>query len=232
MEKSIRPFMVILLILLSIVISSGATYLFVDNESSKEEQNLQSQINDLEKQLTILKNSSTTDETADWKTYTNTVYGFSIKYPNDWKINSSMIDKFSSAEEGLIHNSPYLQIYQGTEENMDNKLELEIFLTDANDLDSKVNLIEPEVKYSELKRTTYNKIKWSIGTVHLLGVEPDPIIGFLAQAWARKKYSGIDNEKIAIDATGYSIEDLTNIQLTNGLGKTFEQIISTFQFTK
>jgi len=29
----------------------------------------------------------TPDPTADWKTYTNTKYGYSIKYPNDWMIN-------------------------------------------------------------------------------------------------------------------------------------------------
>ncbi len=29
------------------------------------------------------------DQTADWKTYTNTQYGYQIKYPIDWSINTS-----------------------------------------------------------------------------------------------------------------------------------------------
>ena len=30
--------------------------------------------------------ATTTDETAGWKTYTDTNYGFSFKYPTDWFI--------------------------------------------------------------------------------------------------------------------------------------------------
>lgn len=29
--------------------------------------------------------SSTTNETVNWKTYTNTKYGYSIKYPSEWE---------------------------------------------------------------------------------------------------------------------------------------------------
>ncbi|MDO8639116.1 MAG: hypothetical protein Q7R43_06075 [Candidatus Daviesbacteria bacterium] len=34
----------------------------------------------------IAQTSTSPDETANWKTYTNTKYGYSIKYPNDWHI--------------------------------------------------------------------------------------------------------------------------------------------------
>jgi len=33
--------------------------------------------------------TTTTDETADWKTYENTIYGYSVKYPKDWVVNST-----------------------------------------------------------------------------------------------------------------------------------------------
>lgn len=234
-----KIFNIIIVIFIALLAGAGAYY-YVDEQARLDKEDLNKQITDLNKQLSDLKASpssspsvsTTADPTANWKTYTNTVYDFSIKYPRDWKINSSMIDKYSSPREGFISNPPYLQIYQGTKEYIDNKLELELILTEANDLDSQVNLIEPEVKYSELKRITYNNIRWSFGTVYLLGVEPVPIIGLHAEAWARKKYSGIDNEKIEISVMGYSTEELTNIKLTYGLGKTFEQIISTFRFTK
>lgn len=32
--------------------------------------------------------SPSLDETANWKTYTSTKYGFTLKYPNDWEIKS------------------------------------------------------------------------------------------------------------------------------------------------
>ena len=36
--------------------------------------------------------SSTPDPTADWKTYTNSQYGFEFKYPNDKSVNTSAND--------------------------------------------------------------------------------------------------------------------------------------------
>jgi len=36
--------------------------------------------------LRVWEEPCETDQTADWKTYTNTQYGFEIKYPSDWKV--------------------------------------------------------------------------------------------------------------------------------------------------
>ena len=95
MEKRIRPFTTILLILLAVVISSGATYLFVTDQANKENDNLQSQIDTLNDAINAQKSSTTatTDETADWKTYTNTTYGFNFKYPKDWTIEEEPVKK-------------------------------------------------------------------------------------------------------------------------------------------
>jgi hypothetical protein len=38
-------------------------------------------------------NQVTQDETANWKTYTNTKFGFSVKYPNSWFSNSCGSDQ-------------------------------------------------------------------------------------------------------------------------------------------
>lgn len=43
---------------------------------------------------------STTDETADWQTYTNTDYDFSFQYPKEWEINQN--SKSSSSSELLV----------------------------------------------------------------------------------------------------------------------------------
>jgi len=48
-------------------------------------QNLASQeVNNIE---TKTPATTTSDETADWKTYTNAQYGFEFKYPKDWELN-------------------------------------------------------------------------------------------------------------------------------------------------
>lgn len=48
------------------------------------------------------KITSTTDETKDWKTYTNTAFGFEIKYPTDWILDEK--------ENSLIKNGYVLKI--------------------------------------------------------------------------------------------------------------------------
>ena len=60
----------------------------------------------------------TTNQTASWKTYTNTQYGFEIKYPSDWKItDKSMTDANTNIKYPAINiESPFrsdLMGYQG-----------------------------------------------------------------------------------------------------------------------
>lgn len=62
-------------------------------------QNLVKQVNELKSQPTPESSATpqaTTDPTADWKTYTNTEYGFSLKYPqeNDSKIEFSLVENY------------------------------------------------------------------------------------------------------------------------------------------
>lgn len=47
----------------------------------------------------------TADPTANWKTYTNTKYNFSFKYPSDFKINEMADEVYSTAYRGTIINS-------------------------------------------------------------------------------------------------------------------------------
>lgn len=43
--------------------------------------------------------TSKVDETADWKTYTNTKYGFEVKYPNDWIMTDECDEKSENCGE-------------------------------------------------------------------------------------------------------------------------------------
>jgi len=101
-------------IVLTIVITGGVvggiTYYFVNKNATADKNNLQSQIDDLNKKLSDAKTALTTAQTvasstsnssisststsvADsattsttWKNYSNTAYGFSMTFPNDnWK---------------------------------------------------------------------------------------------------------------------------------------------------
>lgn len=49
---------------------------------------------------TMFETLTLTDPTTEWKTYTNTRYGYSIKYPNNWHVNSSVSENAFTARGG------------------------------------------------------------------------------------------------------------------------------------
>jgi hypothetical protein len=85
-------------------IVGGGTYYLVNSKATKDKNNLQTQITDLNKKMADTEKSladaqsttmptattttsSATDETESWKTYSNTAYGFSLKYPSSCTAN-------------------------------------------------------------------------------------------------------------------------------------------------
>ena len=72
----------ILLVIIIILLVVGLVYIFFNNSKQKEENNL---VNNLSQTSTPTTTpTQTPDKTADWVTYTNTTYGYSIKYPSNW----------------------------------------------------------------------------------------------------------------------------------------------------
>lgn len=69
-------------IILIILIAGGLVYYFQYTKIPE----LNTKINDLQNQVNQLQEQAKqpADETADWKTYENTKYGYSVKYPSDW----------------------------------------------------------------------------------------------------------------------------------------------------
>src|SRR5260221_1405311 len=83
-----NPPLIALIIL--VVILLGATGLLAYQNMQLQKQITKSQVNTYNSPV-----PSGTDETANWKTYTNTKHGYSIKYPNDWSFR-----EFSSTKDG------------------------------------------------------------------------------------------------------------------------------------
>ncbi len=77
-------------IIITAAIIGGGGYWYMNKKANDDKAKLQSQIDDLNKQVAELKatssTSATTDETANWKTYTNSTYGFSFKYPANFTV--------------------------------------------------------------------------------------------------------------------------------------------------
>jgi len=227
MEKSIRPFMVILIILLSIVISSGGTYLFVDNESSKEESNLQSQINDLEKQLTILKNSSVTDETANWKTYTNTKYGFSFKYPKEWE--STKKEETKETSLGTMGNELVLKVTFSDPSQKTNEI------TSQNPLNNIFVRVFKPVSITNLNTWLISTFKkenteladYSVGKTITLGGQNGYLSDISCCAGYDKSYFVTKDSYVYGLGTNHFESDIKEDP-----SGTFSKVTSTFQFTK
>lgn len=75
-------------------VAGGVTYYTVNLKATSDKQDLQSQIDSLTSKVNSQSSTTTTtastDQTSGWKTYSNTKYSFSVKYPADW----------SASEEG------------------------------------------------------------------------------------------------------------------------------------
>jgi hypothetical protein len=94
-----------LLITVSVVILTaglfgGGVWYFMDQSDKKTKKanedeiaSLQKQINDLKADTTTTEKptsgNTTTEETTSWKTYNNTVYSYSLKYPSSWTLTEN-----------------------------------------------------------------------------------------------------------------------------------------------
>lgn len=106
--KKKRKWPTMLVVLVVAVLVGGLTYYFVNKKATADKSNLQTQIDDLNKKvvdtqslLTVAKNAASTAKSTSassmtttttsttstsWKNYSNTAYGFSFIFPNDyWK---------------------------------------------------------------------------------------------------------------------------------------------------
>ncbi len=88
---------VIISVILTAGVAGGGVYYFLNKQATTDKNSLNSQISDLQTQISNLKKtttsttttataSTTTDPTTNWKTYTNTTYGFRFKYPKEWTV--------------------------------------------------------------------------------------------------------------------------------------------------
>jgi hypothetical protein len=84
--------------------------------------------------------TSPTDQTVDWKTYTNTSFNYSFKYPQDWYLKESPVALFNfDPEDRYIYSPDFL-------ENHDNPL---FILFDITYIDPDFKNLDYEAKQKE-----------------------------------------------------------------------------------
>jgi len=105
------------------VIVGGGVFFLMQNQIDNIRSDHQAKMDDLNKQIAQLKLKTPVSEevslpaaapvviadTTNWKTYTNSTYGFSFKYPTDWVV---AITKNAVADQvlGLSLTSPEMQV--------------------------------------------------------------------------------------------------------------------------
>lgn len=98
-KSGVSAGMVTIIVIIVAIIFGGGAYAYVNNKATKEKKDLNAQITQLQSQVAASETTATTttttpssttsatttaDVTASWKTYANTKYGFSFKYPDSW----------------------------------------------------------------------------------------------------------------------------------------------------
>lgn len=114
-NRSHRIIFTTLIILLTAGVIGGSTYYVMGKNAKKDKEasekasaELQKQIDEMKKTKTESTENTTAataakDETADWKTYINSKYGFSFKYPEEAKEGSGNEISFNVRVNDLIY---------------------------------------------------------------------------------------------------------------------------------
>lgn len=103
-SSSSKPILIILFVVGLIALSSLGTY-FIVKSQVKPQAPASSSSPVSSSSVQASPTPSVIDETANWKTYTNTKYNYSFKYPQDWILQNKQLD----IENGMIDNIEFIK---------------------------------------------------------------------------------------------------------------------------
>lgn len=194
---------VIMAVVVGLIVGIGATFSYLKLKPALQPQ-----------QPTVIKSPSTDlssgtsvkeDETANWKTYANTQYGFEVKYPPQWSVNDRKTE-FTISDGNLKFEIITSNAGRGTYFTETKKSSIDINNVKGERTDFLTS--NKQVFVSLISFPNYNKNGWDSGYI-MLDATRSP--GF-----------EIDN-----------VVNSQNQQATRGQVKNFEtlnQILSTFKF--
>lgn len=109
----------VLIVIATVVVAGVAGYFLFKAGNTNESKNTNVVVNQVNNNASVNTNSTTntntvsntnaaTDSSAGWKTYTNTTYGYQMKYPSDYSAKDA--SKGSTISTGELNGSPYYRV--------------------------------------------------------------------------------------------------------------------------
>ena len=157
--------------------------------------------------------ASSTIDTSNWKTYTNTQYGFEIKYPTDLKIEESP-KTVNSAFAVKIYDANY-KVPEGAVGQQIREEQRSVIINILEKSDANLNTIKKDITYGEPGDKTN---LWSEKVITVDG-KPVKFYALWSGLVGNNYESYFSNDKYIFDATSFQ---------SDFLGK----ILSTFKFAK
>jgi len=97
----------LVLALIAFALAGGGAYVYTQQKQANENV----VITPNTQATSTTQNSAT--QSNNWKTYTNTALGFSIKYPTDWKIDSFRSDRTKSGSDVVFDIGQQSESHEG-----------------------------------------------------------------------------------------------------------------------
>ncbi len=222
-NKGIASILMVLIIIGVLVLGGGIYYLLVTNPQEPvactQEAMLCPDGSYVSRTGPNCEFSPCPDQTADWKTYANNDYGFEFKYPQTWELHS---DVSSSATHLTVDFAKFASL-------VDNKE------TCVNGVCSRKGPKEDQLIINQA--SVGDKIKTSSGlpgkVVSIGDIKGFRYLGYNPQAKAYSTGVVVFNSQVDRIELSMLIAAADETQAENDkLNKDFNQIISTFKFTK
>lgn len=99
------------IVLIVLLVAGGTIFAWQKIANDKVKNDLQNQINTLQNQVQQMTEVTPADETADWRTYKNELYGFELKYPQNGKVETIDAQIPEMCIEIKNTTSPYVEAY-------------------------------------------------------------------------------------------------------------------------
>jgi len=149
--------------------------------------------------------TAATSTTADWKTYTDKTFGYSVKYPANWLVNSTNPRQIEFRENGKTYSIEESDIY-AIVIAIDDKVQAKTALELANE----------------------RKANMTVGAPVVTETIVDNVKAAQIQDYLQKSMIIVNsNKRYDIVTPNFGVEEINK-----GVQKVYDQMISTFRFTK